>query len=70
MLEFARTPRGKALFVLENGQVWRQIDSDQTVVLDPERGRAMKVKIESGFLDSYNLTIDGRNILVKVNRIK
>ena len=70
VLEFARTPRGKALFVLENGQVWRQIDSDQTVVLDPERGRAMKVKIERGFLDSYNLTIDGRNILVKVNRIK
>ena len=70
VLEFARTPLGKALFVLENGQVWRQIDSDTTVVLDPERGRALKVKIERGFLDSYNLSIEGRNILVKVNRIK
>lgn len=70
VLEFARTPRGKALFVLENGQVWRQIDSDSTVVLDPERGRQLKVKIERGFLDSYNLTIEGRNIMIKVNRIK
>ena len=70
VLEFARTPRGKALFVLENGQVWRQIDSDTTAVLDPERGRTMKVKIERGFLDSYNLTIEGRNMMIKVNRIK
>lgn len=70
VLQFARTPLGKALFVLENGQVWRQIDSDTTVVLDPERGRALKVKIERGFLNSYNLSIEGRNILVKVNRIK
>jgi hypothetical protein len=70
VLEFARTPRGKALFVLENGQVWRQIDSDTTVVLDPERGRTLKVKIERGFLDSYNVAIEGRNIMIKVNRIK
>jgi hypothetical protein len=70
VLEFARTPRGKAVFILENGQVWRQIDSDTTVVHDPDRGGAMKVKIERGFLSSYNLTIDGRNILVKVNRIR
>jgi len=70
VLEFARTPRGKAVFILENGQVWRQIDSDTTVVPDPDRGNAMKVKIERGFLGSYNLSIDGRNILVKVNRLK
>ena len=70
VLEFARTPRGKALFVLENGQVWRQLDSDTSLVLDPERGRTLKVKIERGFLDSYNLTIEGRNMMIKVNRIK
>ncbi len=70
VLEFARTPRGKAVFILENGQVWRQIDSDNTVVPDPDRGNAMKVKIERGFLGSYNLTVDGRNIMVKVNRLK
>lgn len=70
VLEFARTPRGKAVFILDNGQVWRQIDSDTAVVPDPERGSRMTVKVERGFLGSYNLTIAGRNILVKVNRLK
>ncbi len=70
VLEFAKTARGKAVFILENGQVWRQLDSDTTTVLDPERGTKMSVRIERGALGSYNLTIDGRNILVKVNRLK
>ena len=70
VLEFAKTAHGKAVFILENGQVWRQLDSDTTQVLDPARGSKMTVRIERGFLGSYNLTIDGRNILVKVNRIK
>jgi hypothetical protein len=70
VLEFAKTARGKAIFILENGQVWRQLDSDTTTVLDPERGTKMSVRVERGFLGSYNLTIDGRNILVKVNRLK
>ncbi len=30
----------------------------------------MKVTIEKGFLGSYNLTIEGRNGLIKVSRIK
>src|SRR4029453_7626983 len=68
VLEFSKTPRGKAVFILENGQVWRQIDSDTTVVHDPDRGGAMKVKIERGFLSSYNLTIAGANILVTCDR--
>jgi len=70
VLEFAKTARGKAVFILENGQVWRQLDSDTATVLDPALGTKMTVKIERGFLGSYNLTIDGRNILVKVNRLK
>ncbi len=70
VLEFAKTARGKAVFILENGQVWRQLDSDTATVLDPERGTKMSVRIERGVLGSYNLTIDGRNILVKVTRLK
>jgi hypothetical protein len=70
VIEFAKTARGKALFVLENGQVWRQIDGDGTVVLDPQQGKTMKVLIERGFLGSYNLIIEGRNGLIKVTRIR
>ena len=70
MLEFARTPRGQALFVLANGQVWRQSEGDTSVVRDPPSGVPMKVTIENGFLGSYNLTIEGRNGLIKVTRLK
>jgi len=70
VIEFALTPRGKALFVLENGQVWRQLDADDTRVLEPDPGRPMKVTIEIGFLESYNLMIEGRNALIKVRRLK
>ena len=67
--EFARTARGRALFVLDNGQTWRQIDGDTSVVHDPAPGE-VKVVIERGFLDSYNLMIEGRNGMVKVRRLQ
>lgn len=70
VIEFGRTPRGKSLFILENGQVWRQLDSDGSVVQDPPQGKTMKVLIERGVLGSYNLTIEGRNGLIKVFRVK
>jgi hypothetical protein len=70
VLEFAKTVRGKAVFILENGQVWRQIDGDSTVVQAPVPGTTMKVTIETGFLGSYNLTIQGQGGLIKVNRLK
>jgi len=70
VIEFATTPRGKAIFILDNGQVWRQLDADSTVVLDPAPGATMKVTIERGALGSYNLTIEGRRSLIKVSRLK
>jgi hypothetical protein len=70
VIEFATTPRGKAIFILDNGQVWRQLDADSTVVLDPAAGTTMKVTIEQGALGSYNLTIEGRRSLIKVSRLK
>ena len=70
VLEFARTPRGLAVFILENGQIWRQLEGDTSVVRDPVPGAPMKVTIENGFLGSYNLTIEGRNGLIKVTRLK
>jgi len=70
VIEFATTPRGKAIFILDNGQVWRQLDGDSTVVFDPAPGTTMKVTIEQGALGSYNLTIEGRRSLIKVSRLK
>ncbi len=68
--EFARTPTGKVLFILDNGQIWRQIDGDVANVQDPSSGEQLKVAIEKGFFGSYDMTIDGRNGLIKVRRVK
>ena len=70
VLEFAKNPLGKAVFVLDNGQVWRQLAADNSTILEPSSGVKMKVTIEKGILGSYNLTIDGRNGLIKVSRLK
>ncbi len=69
LLEFARTARGRALFVLDNGQTWRQLDADGTEVREPLPDKA-KVTNERGLLGSYNLTIEGRNALIKVRRLE
>jgi hypothetical protein len=70
VVEFAKTSRGRAVFILDNGQVWKQLDSDSTDVFAPPAGTTMKVTIEVGFLGSYNLTIAGRNPLIKVSRLQ
>ncbi len=70
--ELARTVRGRSIFTLDNGQVWRQIDGDDADVQDLEPGKTMKVAIETGLglLGNYNLTIEGRNASVRVRRVK
>jgi hypothetical protein len=70
VLEFARTPRGRAVFILDNGQTWRQIDGDDADVGEPPPGKTLKVTIATGFLNSYSLTIEGRNGLIRVRRLK
>jgi hypothetical protein len=71
VLELARSVRGRAIFVLDNGQVWRQLDGDDTDVQDPQPGKPMKVAIATGLLGrGYNLTIEGRNAFIRVRRLK
>jgi len=72
VIELARTLRGRSIFVLANGQVWRQLDGDDTDVQDPQPGKTMKVAIETGLglLGNYNLTIEGSNAPIRVRRVK
>jgi len=70
VLELARSARGRSIFILDNGQVWRQLDGDDADVQDPQPGKTMKVAIEAGFFGNYNLTIEGRNALIRVRRVK
>ncbi|MDR3526570.1 MAG: hypothetical protein P4L57_04760 [Rhizomicrobium sp.] len=52
---------------LDNGQVWRQLDSD-TEVAHFREGAAVRIK--RGFLDSYSLSVEGTFGSYKVKRIK
>jgi hypothetical protein len=72
VIELGRTVRGRSIFILDNGQVWRQIDGDDTDVQDPQPGKTMKVAIDMGvrLLGNYNLTIEGQNALIRVRRVK
>jgi|SRR6266700_1251490 len=70
VIEFAKTVRGKSVFILDNGQVWRQLDADITQVRDPSSDERMKVRIEIGAVGSYNLMIEGRNGIIKVTRLR
>ncbi len=66
--DLSKTVRGRAVFVLDNGQTWRQIDGDDTQVLEPPPGTTMKVTIARGWLGGYQLSIEGRNGFVRVRR--
>ena len=70
VIEFAKTVRGKSVFILDNGQVWRQLDADITQVRDPSPDERFKVRIETGAMGSYDLMIEGRNGIIKVTRLK
>lgn len=69
--EVFKTARGRAIFVLDNGQTWRQIDGDDAQVAEPSPGEPqLRVTIAKGLFGSYNLTIEGRNGLVRVRRLE
>jgi hypothetical protein len=70
VIEFAKTPLGKSIFILDNGQVWRQLDSDQAEVYRRSSEGPMQVRIEKAAMGSYSLFIDGTKKLVKVRRLK
>lgn len=53
--------------VLDNGQLWRQLDSDTAVAHFRE---GATVRIKRGFLDSYSLSVEGASAIFKVKRIK
>lgn len=70
VLEFAKNAHGKSLFILDNGQVWKQIEGDTTDLQEPRKGQTMRVTIEIGLMGSYNLTVEGRTGLLRVRRVK
>lgn len=68
--DFALTPRGKFIVVLENAQVWRQLDSDTSIAHFRKEPKENKVVISRGILGSYNLKLNEQTGIFKVKRLK
>ena len=60
---------GRFTVVLDNGQIWRQLDSDTGTARFGKTG-GDTVTISRGMLGSYNLVVDGRAKLYKVKRVQ
>ncbi|MBL8629322.1 MAG: hypothetical protein JNM81_06820 [Rhodospirillaceae bacterium] len=56
---------GYSTFTLENGQVWRQVEASSLRVSNGAR-----VKIKSGTLGVYYLSLDGSNKSFRVKRVQ
>jgi hypothetical protein len=66
--KFSRTGLGRAVFTLDNGQVWTQIEGDGIEVRDAHPGD--EVTVEKAFFGSYSLIFKERKGLIKVRRSK
>ena len=66
--KFSRTALGRAIFTLDNGQVWTQIEGDSYEVRDAKPGD--EVTVEKAFMGSYSLIFKERKGLIKVRRTK
>jgi hypothetical protein len=56
--------------ILENGQVWRQLEGDTTFARWAAAPNRYLVTISKGMLGSFNLTVTGEPGLFKVRRLK
>lgn len=65
--KLAFSPLGRAIITLDNGQVWRQVEGDT----DHFKGKeGDTTTIARALLGSYSLTVQGRNQLIKVTRVR
>lgn len=68
--DYSRTPLGKFIVFLDNGQVWRQQDSDNEIADFRRNPADNKVTISKGAIGSYNLTLNGSSRIFRVKRVK
>ena len=66
---YSLSPSGRFTIVLDNGQTWKQIDSDDGVAQFRKEGRNAVV-ITKGFLWSYDLKLNAMSAVFKVTRVK
>lgn len=70
LTDYAMTPVGKFIVFLDNGQVWRELPSEDSHVPFKREVTKNTVEIERGLLGSYILHLNGSLRGYKVVRVK
>ena len=70
VIKFEFSHSSKFTITLDDGQVWRQLVSDDGEAQFNEDSKDNYVVISRGFLRSYDLKLNGRSYVFKVERIK
>lgn len=68
--EFRINPYGKVTVTLENGQVWRQLDSDGKTLYLSKKGKLYTAKVKRATFGNYLLTVEELRRTIRVRRIK
>ena len=70
VVEFSINSLNVATVSLENGQVWRQLDSDDKVLRFGNKERLYTAKVKRGAFGNYMLTVNELHTTIRVRRIK
>lgn len=71
VVDIAKNRRDKYVVILENGQVWRQLNADTASLLLPSSDdEEIRVTIRRRFLGAHTLSLEGDNRSIRVERIK
>jgi len=67
--QFSFSPHGQFTVVLDNGEIWRQLESDDGIAHFKHSSGDI-VQISKGFWGSYDLRVNSSNIMFKVIRVR
>jgi hypothetical protein len=68
--DYSFNPYDKFVVFLDNGQIWKQIESDSGGKARFLKGEKNTVTISRGFVGSYNLSVNDSSTVFKVTRVK
>lgn len=70
VVEFRVDPFKNITTILDNGQVWRQLSGDDTVIHLPKSEKVFTVTVKKGGLGNYRMKINELGRWIRVRRVK
>lgn len=70
VVEIGRNNRGKYVVILDNGQIWRQINADTNRLRVPKDAEGLVAEVKRKMLGAHDLSLNTGNRTIRVERIK